>query len=78
MTLKTITIALEPEVYEWASMGAKEAGQSVEAFLGALVKDERARRALDSMAAWVREDEAGPTNEEIDRVRADILGDGEG
>lgn len=77
MTQKTITIALDAALYEWVKEGAALSGLSVESFVSGLVKDEHARRALDSMAAWVREDDCGPSTEEIDAVRARMLGDEE-
>lgn len=75
MSLPTFTLSLEPELHRWATEAAVEEGLTVESFVAGLVKEERTRRALESMVAWVREDADGPSLEEMDELRSQMLGE---
>ncbi|MFO0625540.1 MAG: hypothetical protein U0325_07965 [Polyangiales bacterium] len=72
-TPKTLTLSLEPELHLWLETHARARAQTLEALVATLVREERERSALEAVAAWARDDEGAPTDEEIDRVRESLL-----
>jgi hypothetical protein len=75
LATEKLTIELESGLCEWIKQAAEQSQMTAAQFIADLVRDERARRALEAMAAWVREDEDGPSNEEIDHLRLQMLAD---
>lgn len=68
-----ITISLGSELHEWLVGDAKARSMTVEEIVVSLIKEERQRSAMEAMAAWAREDEDGPSTQQIDLLRAGLL-----
>jgi hypothetical protein len=75
MQTKTISITLANATHAWLEEQARTEGTTAAEIVARLVEAEQARAAMESTAAWARDDDDAPTLDEVDRARAMAAGD---